>query len=160
MLILGQLERTLTCNEPLPNGVRKDLEVAMRNGRRLLGLVTSLLDFSATEARRLKPQLETLDLAAETENAAALFRTAIERAGILFVVDCPGLSAPVPIDREMWGKILVNLLSNALKFTFAGEIRVTLRERAQHAELVVSDTGVGISENDQPHVFERYFRGS
>jgi signal transduction histidine kinase/chemotaxis response regulator CheB len=156
-LIIGPLERALSRTRDLPAEVSLDLEVATRNAQRLLGLVSSLLDFAQAESHRLTPEFEPVDLAIETEHVAALLRTAIEHAGLRFTVECARVES-IQVDRAMWAKIVVNLLANALKFTFEGEIRVVLRERAQHAELVVSDTGVGIAAADQPHVFERFFR--
>ena len=59
-------------------------------------------------------------------------------------VDCPPLAEPVYVDRDMWEKIVLNLVSNAFKFTLAGEIRIELRAESNHAVLRVRDTGVGI----------------
>jgi signal transduction histidine kinase len=75
-----------------------------------------------------------------------------------FEVDCPPLSAPVYVDRDMWEQIVLNLVSNALKFTFAGTIAVSLCERDERVELRVRDTGVGIAEQELPRVFERFHR--
>lgn len=159
-LVLGHLDRALERRDQVSETVAADLELATRNARRLFALVTSLLDFAAAETHRLEPKLERVDLAAETERIAALFRPAAEQAGLAFVVECQPLASTVAVDPEMWAKVLVHLLSNALKFTFEGEVRVTLRERAQHAELVVGDTGVGIASGEQSYVFDRYFRGT
>src|SRR5438093_1259169 len=65
---------------------------------------------------------------------------------------------PLYVDREMWEKIVLNLLSNAFKHTFEGSITVRLRWRGDHAELQVADTGVGIAANEQARVFERFHR--
>src|SRR5690606_21615860 len=86
------------------------------------------------------------------------FRSAIERAGLRFVVDCPPLGEPVFVDREMWERIVLNLLSNALKFTFDGAIEVSLRAQESAVELVVCDTGVGIRPEDLPYLFRRFHR--
>src|SRR5262249_12615668 len=61
--------------------------------------------------------------------------------------------------HEMWEKVVLNLLSNAFKFTFEGVIRADLRQVNTAVEFTVSDTGVGIPEGDLPHVFERFFSG-
>jgi signal transduction histidine kinase len=158
-LMLGPLEDALEDSEhPLPGSQRERLTVAHRNSLRLLKLVNSLLDFSRIEAGRIQASYEPTDLSAFTAELASAFRSAIERAGMKLVVDCPVLSQPVYVDRDMWEKIVLNLLSNAFKFTFNGEIAVTLREGEGTVELEVRDTGIGIPEHELPRLFERFHR--
>ena len=95
-----------------------------RNGLRLTKLVNTLLDFSRIEAGRTQARYEPVDLAAVTAELASVFRSAVERAGLTFAVDCPPLVEPVYVDLDMWEKVVLNLLSNALKFTFDGTISV------------------------------------
>jgi DNA-binding NtrC family response regulator/signal transduction histidine kinase len=135
------------------------LEMAHRNGLRLQKMVNALLDFSRIEAGRMNATCEPTDLAALTSDLASIFRSSIERAGLRLVVSCPPLPEPVYVDREMWEKVVLNLLSNAFKFTFEGEIRADLRQVDTAVEFSVSDTGVGIPQSDLPHVFERFFSG-
>jgi signal transduction histidine kinase len=156
--VLASLEGALRDRDALPAAVAGELEIAGRNGRRLLALVDQLLDFSRAQAGRLDADHERADLAAETVEVAALFQTAAERAGLRLEIDCPPLDELVWVDREMWQVILANLVSNALKFTFAGEVVVTLRALPRHAEVTVRDTGVGIPPGELPHVFERFHR--
>ena len=132
--------------------------MAHRNALRLLRLVNTLLDFSRIEAGRIDANYEPTDLPRLTAELASVFRSAIEKAGLQLVVQCDPLPEPVHVDREMWAKILLNLLSNALKFTFEGRITVALRGHADRIELRVSDTGVGIPEADLPRMFERFHR--
>ena len=82
----------------------------------------------------------------------------MERAGLRLVLDCPPLDEPVYVDRDMWEKIILNLLSNAFKYTFEGEIAVSLRRVDNHAELAVRDTGTGIPAEELPRLFERFHR--
>jgi PAS domain S-box-containing protein len=156
-LMLGPLQDLVEAPN-LDADVREQLGVTRRNALRLLKLVNSLLDFSRLEAGRVEARYEPLDLAALTTDLASIFRSAIERAGLRLVVDCPPLPAPVYVDRDMWEKIVLNLLSNALKFTFEGEIRVALRAEDGRVLLSVSDTGTGIPADALPHVFERFRR--
>ena len=156
-LMLGPLEEALTEAQLLP-GVRERLDVAHRNSIRLLKLVNTLLDFSRIEAGRIEAVYERVDLCALTRELASVFRSAIEKAGLSLVVDCEPLSTPVYVDREMWEKIVFNLISNAFKFTFEGEIRVSLKEKDDRVELSVSDTGTGIPEDELEHLFERFHR--
>jgi signal transduction histidine kinase/ActR/RegA family two-component response regulator len=136
------------------------LTMAERNGRRLLRLVNTLLDFSRIEAGRVAATYEPVDLAADTASVAAMFRSAFERAGVELVVDCPPLPADVFVDREMWEKIVANLVSNAFKFTFEGSVTVRLRptEDGGGAVLTVADTGVGVPAHEVPRLFERFHR--
>jgi signal transduction histidine kinase len=209
-LMLSPLEDTLALpdDEPIANH-RQSLELVHRNGLRLLKLVNTLLDFSRLEAGRVQALYKPTDLAKFTAELASVFRSAIERAGLTLIVDCPSdvsryveqdltpqppslqgkgenskplslqerglergfpepvksndcspLSEPVYVDRDMWEKIVLNLLSNALKFTFAGEIAVRLRQVNNQAELTVQDTGVGVPAAELPRLFERFHRVS
>ena len=134
------------------------LDLVHRNGLRLQKLVNTLLDFSRIEAGRIQADYEPADLASVTGNLASNFRSAMEKAGLAFKIDCEPLPEPVYIDRDMWEKVVLNLLSNALKFTLAGSVTISLRVREGQAELTVQDTGTGIPESELPHIFERFRR--
>jgi len=155
-LMLGPLEDALAAPERVLGGA--DLEAAHRNAVRLQKLVNALLDFSRIEAGRVRAAYEPTDLAAFTGELASVFRSAIERAGLRLVVESTPIDAPVYVDHDMWEKIVLNLLSNALKFTFEGEIAVSLRRAHDQVVLSVSDTGVGIPVAELPHLFERFHR--
>ncbi|KAB8330328.1 response regulator [Scytonema tolypothrichoides VB-61278] len=157
-LMLGPLEDILANSSELQPSEREQLETVHRNSLRLLKLVNTLLDFSRIEADRIQAVYEPTDLALLTADLAGVFRSAIERAGMRLLVDCPPLPELVYVDWEMWEKILLNLLSNAFKFTFEGEIAVVLRDRDDHIELEVRDTGTGIPANELPHIFKRFHR--
>ncbi|HET9015517.1 MAG TPA: ATP-binding protein, partial [Thermomicrobiaceae bacterium] len=157
-LLLGPLQDALAEGSSLPAAERERLAIANRNAQRLLKLVNSLLDFARIEAGRIDAVYEPTDLASLTRDLASAFRSAIERAGLRFTVTCPALAEPVYVDHEMWEKIVLNLLSNAFKFTFQGEIAVSLEADGDRAVLVVRDSGVGIAADELPHVFERFRR--
>ncbi len=155
-LMLGPLEELMA--DPRLNCARAELELAHRNSLRLLKLVNTLLDFSRIEAGRVQASYEPTNLAELTRDLASTFRAAIERAGLRFEVDCQDLGEPVYVDREMWEKVVLNLLSNAFKFTLEGAIAVRLLRMDAHAVLEVSDTGVGVPEHEVPRLFERFHR--
>ncbi|MFT3774657.1 MAG: ATP-binding protein [Minicystis sp.] len=158
-LMLGPVDELLAgAHGPLDEAQRGELEVVRRNARRLLKLVNTLLDFSRIESARMQVAYEPTDLAALTAELASTFRSVVERAGLRFVVDCPPLPEPIYVDREMWEKIVLNLVSNAFKFTFAGSIEVQLRWAGDRVELSVHDTGTGIPEAELPRIFERFHR--
>jgi len=160
-LMLGPLEELLgQSGGQLGADERASLGVVHRNGVRLLKLVNTLLDFSRIEAGRVTASYQAVDLAAFTAELASNFRSATDRAGLRLFIDAPPLPQPVFVDRDMWEKIILNLLSNAFKFTFNGEINVAVRTAADgdHAEVVVRDTGTGIPAAELPHLFERFRR--
>jgi signal transduction histidine kinase len=157
-LMLGPLEETLAGEGELPAADRERLEVAHRNAGRLLKLVNTLLDFSRIEAGRIQASYEATDLAGFTAELASVFRSTIEKAGLRLVVTCPPLPEPVYVDREMWEKIVLNLLSNAFKFTLDGAIEVRLEPADDAVALTVRDTGTGIPSAELPFLFERFHR--
>jgi signal transduction histidine kinase len=155
--MIGPLQDIL--DEPfLPQDAHERLSLAHRNSLRLLKLVNTLLDFSRIEADRIEAVYEPVDLPALTAELASNFRSAIERAGLTFTVDCDPVSESVYVDREMWEKIVLNLLSNAFKFTLSGGIKLKLRQARRTVELLVSDTGTGIPAEALPRIFERFHR--
>lgn len=157
-LLIGPLEQLLQSHLPLTEDQHEQLVLAHRNGLRMLKLVNTLLDFARIEAGRTNAWYEPTDLAALTTELAAAFRSAMEQAGLAFVVDCKPLPEPVYVDREMWEKIVLNLLSNAFKFTRTGRVEIRLTAGDGKARLTVQDTGVGIREEDLPRLFERFHR--
>lgn len=134
------------------------VDLLQRNALRLLKLVNTLLEFSRIEARRVEVVFEPVDLAAFTTGLASNFRAAIERVGLRLEVACPPLAEPIYVDRDMWEKIVLNLLSNALKFTFEGTISIRLRAEPGVVKLEVQDTGTGIPPHELPRLFERFHR--
>ncbi len=156
-LMLGPVEEA-AANSATPAPVRAQLELAHRSGVRLLKLVNSLLDFARIEAGRIQASYEPTDLTALTRDLASTFRSAMARAGLAFTVECNDLGEPVYTDREMWEKIVLNLLSNAFKYTVEGSITVRLYRDASDAVLAVIDTGIGIPEHEMPRLFERFHR--
>jgi PAS domain S-box-containing protein len=139
---------------------RSRLETAHRNSLRLLKLVNSLLDFARIEAGRVEAHYEPVDLAGLTAELASNFESATEKAGLALTIDCKPLPSAVHVDRDMWEKIVLNLISNAFKFTFEGGIAITLQAApgGEAAALTIRDTGVGVPEAELPRLFERFHR--
>lgn len=165
-LMLGPLEDLLTAvDAPLTPAQQTNAEAAHRNALRLLKLVNTLLDFSRIEAGRFTATVEPVDLAALTTDLTSSFRSVIEKAGMQLFVHSNPLSGLVNIDQEMWEKIMLNLLSNAFKYTLTGQITVTLTQTSRetgpdHIVLTVADTGVGIPADQLDHVFNRFYRAT
>lgn len=155
-LILGPLEEALASEGKVLEGA--GLQAAYNNALRLLRLVNSLLDFSRIEAGRMQSRFAPTDLSMVTAGLAGSFLSLLESGGLTLKVDCPPLPEPVYVDREHWEKIVLNLISNAYKFTLQGEIRVRLEWLADVVSLHVCDTGVGIPAAALPRIFERFHR--
>ncbi|MGY1770020.1 SpoIIE family protein phosphatase [Blastococcus sp. SYSU D00813] len=157
-LIMGPVAELRGAPELPESRVREELEVIERNALRLGKLVNTLLDFSRLQAGRIEARFEPVDLAATTAELASVFRSAVARAGLSYDVVCAPLPEPVHVDRDMWEKVVLNLLSNALKYTFEGGITVRLEPGPEGAVLTVADTGTGIPAAELPRLFERFTR--
>jgi signal transduction histidine kinase/DNA-binding response OmpR family regulator len=158
-LMLGPVEDILaSAGDELNPRWRSDLDLVHRNTQRLLKLVNTLLDFSRIEAGRTQALFEPVDLARFTAELASVFRSAVDRAGLAFTVELDPLPEEIFVDRDMWEKVVLNLLSNAFKFTLSGGITLALRWTGDGVRLQVSDTGIGLPEEEIPRLFERFHR--
>jgi signal transduction histidine kinase/CheY-like chemotaxis protein/serine phosphatase RsbU (regulator of sigma subunit) len=157
-LTLAPLEDLLASPGGLRPADRDRVEIAHRSSLRLLRQVNLLLDFSRAQDAADVPRPQPVDLARLTEELASLFQVAMERGGLRLVLDCPPLPRPVAIDEGMWEQVVVNLLSNAFKFTLDGEITVTVDTFGDKARVRVRDTGSGIPAAELPRLFDRFYQ--
>ena len=157
-LILGPLEELLLCKELLPANITNPIESIHRNALRLHKLVNNLLDFSRVEAGRTNAAFQEVNLGELTTDLASSFRSIIEKAGIQLLVTCKPIEKIVFADPNMWEQIVLNLISNAFKYTLNGSIIISLEQQKNSVLLKVRDTGVGISEKELPNMFKRFHR--
>ena len=155
-LMLGPIEDALQL--PGRSLTGDALQMAHRNALRLLKLVNSLLDFARMESGRVEATYQATDLAQLTADLASQFRAAMEKGGLELFIDVPTAPTAAFVDREMWEKIVLNLLSNAFKHTFEGRVTVSLSKEADTVRLSVRDTGIGIPADELPDVFNRFHR--
>ena len=156
-LLLGPIEDAL--NDPSINEEnRYRMDVAFRNAIRMQKLVNTLLEFSRIEAGRLEGQFSPVDLCQITKDLTSSFRSAVEKAGMELQFNCKPLESVVYVDMEMWERIVLNLISNAFKYTREGKISVFIQQVNDHIELVVSDTGIGIPKEHIDKIFDRFHR--
>lgn len=123
--MLGPLEEALAGLDGRPE--QPLVASAQRNAERLLKLVNTLLEYARVEGGRASATFEPTDVPLLTAELASTFRSACEKAGLVLDVDCPPLAQPVYVDRDHWERIVLNLVSNAFKFTLEGSIMVTVR---------------------------------
>ncbi|WP_296618249.1 ATP-binding protein [Marivirga sp.] len=158
-LMLSPLEELLNQkNNHFSESEKQNIETAQRNAMRLLKLVNTLLDFSRIESGREQAIFSLVDIVVLTKNLASNFRSVIEKAGLKMIIIADSIIQPVYVDKQMWEKIVFNLLSNAFKYTWEGEIAVELSAEKDFVVLKVRDTGVGIPEAELPKMFERFHR--
>jgi PAS domain S-box-containing protein len=156
-LLLAPIEDLL--NDPDLKGDNKEkADVAFRNALRMQKLVNLLLDFSRIEAGKMEANFAPTDIVALTEDLASNFRSAIEKAGMQLVIKKQPILEPVLVDVDMWEKIVLNLLSNAFKYSEAGTIQVSIEKTSTTVDVSVKDTGVGIPEYEIDKIFERFHR--
>lgn len=160
-LALAPLADALDDDEdPLRSNQRDRIALAQRSCTRLLKLVNSLLDYARLEAKRMDVRRATIDLAELTTDLVSAFRSAFDAAGLDLLIAVPPAGQPVSCDPDLWEKVLLNLVSNALKFTHEGSVSVSLRDEPDGAVLEVTDTGIGIPAADISRVFDRFHRVS
>jgi signal transduction histidine kinase len=156
-LLLGPIEDAINDPEDVPNN-RLRMGVAYRNALRMQKLVNTLLEFSRIEAGRMDGQFTPVDIAAFTADLASSFRSAIEKAGMKLHLDLGPVTDEVYVDTVMWEKIILNLVSNAFKYTIRGSITVTIRQYSGVVRVSVSDTGIGIPDDQLERIFDRFHR--
>lgn len=158
-LMLSPAEELLSKGENLaPERIKSYTEIIHRNALRLLKLVNTLLDFSRIEAGREQASYQATDISKLTAELASNFSSACEIANIKLIIDCPPIPEFINIDQKFWEKIVLNLMSNALKFTQNGYIKISIQTDKNCLILNVADTGIGISKKELPKLFDRFYR--
>ena len=156
-LLLGPIEEAMQ-NPALDAGHKAELDIAYRNALRMQKLVNTLLEFSRIEAERVDGKFTRVDIFRLTQDLASTFRSAVEKAGMALNISCGDSEADVYVDVEMWEKIVLNLLSNAFKYTNRGHIDVQIQVADGQVLLSVTDTGIGIAADQLDKIFERFHR--
>ncbi|SCZ87449.1 BZ3500_MvSof-1268-A1-R1_Chr2-2g04915 [Microbotryum saponariae] len=160
-LILGPLDDLLASKKEIPAATTEKLQMMSRHANRLLTMVNKLLDFSSLEGGRTQAKFRPVKIGVLTQDLATLFRDAIERAGLRYVIECDDDRqelVPIYLASDLWEKVCYNLIGNALKYCRSGSIEVRLKTTVAEAVLSVKDTGVGIPSEELSSIFERFHR--
>ena len=140
---------------------KRNLAIIHRSGNHLLALINEILELSKGEAGKLLAQSEVVALAPLLQEVMDMLEMRAEQHGLQLRLDCAGLPAAARLDATRLRQVLLNLMSNAVKF--AGHGTVTLRVRGEHLggdqwrlDFAVSDMGIGIAIEDQERIFEPF----
>ncbi|MFG2087809.1 MULTISPECIES: sensor histidine kinase [unclassified Spirillospora] len=144
--------------EPLSEEQRRQISLIDDTAKTLLDMVNELLDMAKAERGHLEPQPSTVNTRALVDQLSALMAPMAERAGPTLTVDTAGAPPVLVTDEVLLTRLLRNLVGNGLKFTEAGEVRLTVRSTPHHVEFVVTDTGRGIPTAELERVFEEFYQ--
>lgn len=165
---LSQLLQDDATDLGLSGDFTTDLETINAAGRHLLELINDILDLSKIEAGKMTLYPETFEIATLINNVVLTVRSAVEKNGNILEVDCDEQLGMMYADQTRMRQVLLNLLSNAAKFTTNG--KVTLTVKSEKSDLVptapfgiitftVSDTGIGMSHTQQQQLFQPFIQG-
>lgn len=159
-LIIEPLRQLL--NQNLSQEVQSDVHLAKKNSERLLNLVNQLLDVSKLEAKKMKVDLVKGDVMEIIHVLFDSFQSIANQKGIQLHLNRDTDIEPFYFDKSHLEKILYNLLSNAMKFTNSGSVTVSVQKKTKDSvdeiQLIVEDTGIGISDEQIDHIFNRFYQ--
>jgi len=160
-LIVGFSEMMATAPEsyggvPLPSQYRGDVTAIYRSAKHLSDLINDVLDLSQIETGKMPLTREPASLAEIAQEAADIVRGLAEARGLQLGVDVPADLPMLMLDKTRIRQVLLNLLTNALRFTQVGRILVRVRAEGQEAIVSVEDTGCGIAPAKLKHAFEAF----
>lgn len=159
--IIGFAELALDDQDnPLNPSQRLALNRIADNARRLLGMLDDLLDLGKLEGGKARLRLSEVSLGHCIEQVVENMRPLARDKNLKLSLDLPGDLPRLSTDEQKLNQIMVNLISNAIKFTPAGEVRVSARRNGKSVRIDVSDTGMGIPPDELPHIFKEFYQGS
>ncbi|WP_456426753.1 ATP-binding protein [Rhodocaloribacter sp.] len=155
--ILGFAE---VLEEELTGRQKETAQLVRRSGQRLLHTVNEILMLSRLEAGGVTLHPQEVDVTAEIAEEVQLLLRWAEEKGLGLHVRQPAMPVMARIDPGAFRRVLENLISNAIKYTEHGTVEIGVKTDAEHLYLTVKDTGIGISPEFMPHLFEEFARES
>ncbi|MCW9707145.1 hybrid sensor histidine kinase/response regulator transcription factor [Fodinibius salsisoli] len=159
-LILGPLDNLIEANGRLPASKNQYyLEMMQRNGNRLKNLINQILDVSKVNAEALKLKMQPADLEAFTMQIVGQFQSMLDEQKMSLEINESNLTEPVYIDAEAWERIIINLMSNAIKYSpEENKIVLSFHEKEQSVQIHLRDFGQGIAQHEQKQVFDYLYQ--
>jgi signal transduction histidine kinase/DNA-binding response OmpR family regulator len=159
-LLLSPLENSLK-SKKMPKELKSDLSLSLKNGKYLLQLVNEMLDISKLDQENLKITRLPTDVVQVLNNIRETFQPYAKEKGQTISIAYLKDSIIAHLDQDKFEKIIINLLSNAIKYRHKpGNIHIQVREHGNDLEIKVIDESRGISEQDLPRIFDRYYTSS
>ncbi len=155
-LILGQIESVMSSGMEAKD--KGKLQIANRNARRLLALINQLLDLSKIEAGSMQLKAEQHNIVSFLKSLFYSFESLAESQKISLKFESEFENIPVFFEPDKMEKVFYNLLSNAFKFTSAGEIKVSLNIINSFIEIKIKDSGIGIPPERLANIFDRFYQ--
>ena len=135
------------------------IERVLASGRQLLQMINETLEVSSYRAGQVAVNPADVNVCEVVEEVSLVMDTLAQQKQLSVVTTCPATAQLVWTDRSRLRQIITNLLSNAVRYTEKGSIRVSVQMKAETVEIAIADTGLGISDEEQDRIFEPFYQG-